>query len=582
MTSPVSPQTFDRVLKFLDALYAAAESDQPYGDFVHASDLFFFSQTDQRALLEDTPASLEALNGFRRHVERIEKIAEISYEPSDASGDLDSALACFVINAQNKQVTGNATASHLMDRQLPCDLSALPLSDESMTLARQLLSDVRDGSFQGIQTLPLSFEHRGEVLVARAIKMGGFAAHDQDAPTLQFTVSYVMWTRQILSFAITEFDLTEAEVEVLQQLLQGASQAEAAQCLGKSKETVKAQAKSILRKFRATQMVEVQTIARAYAFLGQHTRVDRLKAPRPIDKAVSGSRMVDVGQLRSVEVWEYGAVDGFPVLFWHALILGPFFSPRMVAAFQKANLRVICVSRPGFGRSSPPLRWEGYNATVTADAVSVVDQLGLSTMAFWVHQGGISFACRAAEKLSGRVLGASMNGAGIPIQPHMLSKMNKTTRVAAATVMHAPKLLEMMLRYGFKLWRMAGPKQFFRQFFGADGVEQQALQDPEYAPLFELSFLHSSAQVPDAIIWDGKAAMQNWHDAYRHFDFPQQWLHGDRDQILDAGYVAEFLIEEDQAPLIMFEGYGTDLLYRGFDKVFPPTLQFFRSLNPKG
>ena len=100
--------------------------------------------------------------------------------------------------------------------------------------------------------------------------------------------------------------------------------------------------------------------------------------------------------------------------------------------------------------------------------------------------------------------------------------------------------------------------------------------------LFELGFLHTTAQNPDAMIWDGKSAMLDWFDEYRHFDFPQQWMHGNEDQILDASFVAEFLDEQGQPPLIVLEGYGSDLLYRGFDQFFEQTLSFFRRDNPLG
>ena len=582
MTNGTPAKNTNEVLRYLDDLYAATESDQTYGEFVRASNLFFFSQSSIIDLTPDAHERLDAMNGFQQHVDRIDRLATVDSELGDTGGDLDSPLACFTVDAETLEVKGNLTAQDLMGRAFPFPLSALPVSDESSRQLRALISEAKSKAFQGARTLPIEFDGRDTALVTRCIKTDGFSTHEDDNLTLQFTVSFVCWTNDLLSFAVKEFGLTEAELDVLRELLGGRSQIQTADALGKSRETVKVQAKAILRKFGVSQMGEVHAIARAYAYLGQRSRVDRVSAPAVQGKAASGSRLMDVGHLRSVEVWEYGAKDGFPVIFWHGLALGPFFAPRMIDAFLNAGLRVISLSRPGFGRSSPPLRWEDFNDTVTADFVKVTQELGLGQMAFWVHQAGISFACRGAAALKGRILGAATNGAGVPIQPHMLSKMNMSTRVAAATVLHAPRLLEAMLRHGFKSWRVKGPRQFYRQFFGTKGVEQETLKDPEMARLFELGFLHTSAQVPDAMIWDGKSAMTNWIAEYDHFDFPQQWIHGDTDQILDASFVAQFLDDQGQEPLILLEGYGSDLLYRGFDKVFPLTRDFFAGLNPRG
>ncbi|MEP5153537.1 alpha/beta fold hydrolase [Planktotalea sp.] len=580
MSEDIAPQTMGRMLELLDHLYVAAEGDEPLGDLIKASDLFFFSQSDRRGLLDDIPASLEAFDAFRKHIDRIERAVGSKDATAETTSHVDSHLASFQVEMTSEIVTGNATAEALFGVSFPVDFNELPFTAESQNELRALLRDVRSGVFQGVRVLPFVLEHREDVLIARCTKFETFTDDENYIPVLQFTVSYVKWTKELLSFASSDYGVSDAEIEVLLELLDGASQVKAAERLGKSKETVKAQAKSILRKFGAAQMSDVHTSALAYAFLGRGSRVQDMIAPIVPHAPMSGSKMMPVGQLRSVEVWEYGAPDGLPIVFWHGLVLGPFFSPKMIERFNAENIRVICISRPGFGRSSPPVRWPDYDETVTADTVAVLDELGVDKMIFWVHQAGISFACRAAGALKGRVLGAAMNGAGVPIRPHMLSKMNRHTRVAAATVLHAPKLLEMMLRVGFRTWRISGPVPYFRQFFGKNGVEQDALKQPDIANLFELGFLHTTSQSPDGMIWDGKSAMLDWFEEYRHFDFPQHWMHGTEDQILDASFVAEFLKEQGQPPLIIMQGYGSDLLYRGFDQVFDETLAFFRGLNP--
>jgi len=583
MAKDFAPSTLERMLELLDTFYEATENNDSYADMVVASDLFFFSQSGQRDLAEDIPNSLDELESFRKHVSRIQRSMFTGADNPATSADPGERLANIRIHLGTGEVTGNSAAEALFDRPLPCQISDLPLDDPSHVAVERIVANARKGEFQGTSVLPLSFSHRDDVLITRCMKRDGYSIHSDTDPQVQLTISYVHWTADMLAFAISEFGLTDAEVEVLVKLLTGASQAQAADDLGKSRETVKAQAKSILRKFGASQMADVHATALAYAYLGPVGAVTQLAPPAMSGPTLSSARMVNVGQGREVQVFEYGDPDGQPILFWHGLIVGPFFTPHMISSFRAAGLRVIGISRPGFGRSAPPQKWPDYNATVTADTLRVLDHLNLETLTFWVHQAGISFAARAAGAMPGRVRGAAMNGAGVPIRKYMLRKMNRETRVAAATVVHAPQLLEIMLRVGFRTWRKTGPVAFYKEFFGRGGVEQATLTDPEFAKLFELGFLHTSAQDPKAMVWDGRSAMSDWTKEYDHLrDIPQHWIHGDSDQILDASFVEDFLVENGKGPLELVNGYGSDLLFRGFDRVFPKTIQFFGAVNPAG
>ncbi|WP_147124311.1 alpha/beta fold hydrolase [Shimia ponticola] len=577
------PSALERMLELLDKLYEASETTDPYAEMVVASDLFFFSQSGQRDLADDIPSSLDELASFRKHITRLQRTLFAEADNPQTAADPGERLANICIHLETNQITGNSAAEALIERSLPCHLDELPLDADSKVAVDRLVANARKGIFQGTSVLPLSFEHREDMLITRCMKRDNYSIHADTDPQVQLTISYVHWTPEVLQFAIKEFGLTEAELEVLLKLLSGSSQTQTAEMLGKSRETVKAQAKSILRKFGATQMADVHATALAYAYLGPTVTVEQLSPPAMSGPTLSSARMVSVGQGREVQVFEYGDPDGQPILFWHGLIVGPFFTPHMIASFRAAGLRVIGISRPGFGRSAPPTRWPDFNATVTEDTQRVLDHLGIDKVAFWVHHAGISFACRAAGAMPGRVLGAAMNGAGVPIRKYMLRKMNRETRVAAATVVYAPQLLEIMLRAGFRTWRKTGPVAFYREFFGKDGVEQQTLTDPEFARLFELGMLHTSAQDPKAMVWDGKSAMSDWSDAYNHLrDLPQHWMHGDVDQILDHSFVEEFLEQEGQNPPLIVKGYGSDLLYRGFDQVFSETRQFFETVNPAG
>jgi|Tabmets5t2r1_1033131.scaffolds.fasta_scaffold02694_3 pimeloyl-ACP methyl ester carboxylesterase len=108
---------------------------------------------------------------------------------------------------------------------------------------------------------------------------------------------------------------------------------------------------------------------------------------------------------RRVAWAEWGQEDGSPLLLLHrnpgSRLLDP--DPASTAA---SHVRLITVDRPGYGGTDPVA--DPTLEPVTADIVSVLDEMALEGVALAGWSGGGVFALDAAAKLGGRVSSLSL------------------------------------------------------------------------------------------------------------------------------------------------------------------------------
>ncbi|MBZ5733902.1 alpha/beta hydrolase [Nocardioides sp. TRM66260-LWL] len=114
---------------------------------------------------------------------------------------------------------------------------------------------------------------------------------------------------------------------------------------------------------------------------------------------------------RTLEVLLHGPDDALPLVFHHGTPQAAWPTASMAAAVDAAGLRVVLVSRPGYGTSTPRAAAARIVDDVT-DTVTVLDHLGLDAFvtAGWSGGGPRSLACAAL--LPGRCV-AAVSGVGV-------------------------------------------------------------------------------------------------------------------------------------------------------------------------
>src|SRR5262245_50560957 len=121
--------------------------------------------------------------------------------------------------------------------------------------------------------------------------------------------------------------------------------------------------------------------------------------------------MVQTADGRTLEVLTSGPDDGLPLLFHWGTPQGAVQFGIMERPAVARGLRVVSYSRPGYGLSSPR-QGAATVADDAADAVAVLDHLGLHEFVTLGWSGGGPRALACAALYPGRCLAAT-SGAGV-------------------------------------------------------------------------------------------------------------------------------------------------------------------------
>ena len=554
------------MLALLDRAYDAAEQPDSFDALFVAADQFFFPLSAEAGLAADIIDAGGITDGVESHVARMQGMidrAEVGMSGARrVSGGLQ--VCSMVVSADGAVVVGNGAAAGLVGCGFPASVDMLALTPSSRQAIVTCLSDLRAGRLEGSSVIVIQREGEDRPYVAKCLKLQSRGPDGTLQQGLGITINHVDWHGSALNYAARTFGLTPAEESLLLCLLEGLSYPQAALRLTKSRETVKAQGKSILRKIGSKSVADVVLLMTGYAFLAEplHGNTPKSGSPSraPLARGPVTERMLPGEAGRQIAVQRFGLPGGRPILFFHGLYQGPFITTAMDDRFHRLGYEVIAPSRPGFGRTDPPRRWDAFNDTTTRDVEAVVSHLQLGRLDFLVHQAGISFACRAAAALEGRVGSAVMVSAGVPIKDHMLHTMNVEARVAGAAAKYAPMLFDMILRLGMAKWRRQGTYAYLSNLFADGTPDRDTLNDPYAGPVMERGVLHMISQGPKAIAADGASAMSDWAPLYPFLPKRQLWLHGAQDPVMNPRFVQEFLAGQQQPPAIVYPDRGGDVL----------------------
>ena len=278
-------------------------------------------------------------------------------------------------------------------------------------------------------------------------------------------------------------------------------------------------------------------------------------------------QMLPLADGREMAWYDYGNGKN-TVLFIHGYLYGPFMARRFLLALQKAGLRLVAPSRPGYGYSSPSRSRKRFNETVVSDTIALVEHLGVSNLVIAGHQGGASHAFRIAKALAGKVSSIVLISAGIPIdEKKHLPEMEVFSRIGGAASKHAPSVMKMMVRIGKEIYRQKGSAAFLQEFYAPGTEDHNTLDDPDAHAVLTQGIYHISQQDQENWVRDGQSAMEDWQADFDAVSCPQLWLQGAQCPVLAANFVEEYLREHGNHRVETIEGSGITLLYREPEKI---------------
>lgn len=459
------------------------------------------------------------------HLERASALA-LRISPHAPDSDPDTALlnrqpcGALLLDPRGRVLSMNAAA---------CALLPMATGDlDGLLQPGPAASRVRDWLRQADAGAPLCV--LGPLPLAPTAPLGVLQRLPETPDRLLLRLVDLRWGEGLRVGLASAFQLTQAELGLVEGLVQGLTTSEYAEQRGRSVHTVRTQLKSVLAKTGAGSQNSLIKLVVSLALLGELTPLPTAEAGDTADEVAWREGVVAGLHYRMI-----GPARGPVLLFLHTALLGPVVPASLVARARREGWRLLLPSRPGYGGSPAadgPLvpeatsRLQALLESVDAGEVRVV---GNVVGAIYAH----ALAQRCPQRLTEVVVVAGCVPLAAPALHEQLPPMR---RLWARLAGRSPQLLKPLARLGaaaaLREGSMAGLALAYRQ----PGADLEALSDPAVMSVLEQGVRLAAEAGPDQFVREVVLQCSDWSSALDH-QTPVHVIHGTADPIIRPEWV---------------------------------------------
>ncbi|MDD7973022.1 alpha/beta fold hydrolase [Roseinatronobacter alkalisoli] len=316
------------------------------------------------------------------------------------------------------------------------------------------------------------------------------------------------------------WQLTPAETDIAEALLQGKAPDEIAAESSRAIGTVRQIIKALMAKMQVHS--QAQTVARlsvvAVALAQQSTTTTELpRRCRQFYQDATNSPLV---------YWRYGEAQGEPVLFFHGALFGIIGRANTATEARMFGLDVIAPERPGYGDTKLPPGADPVALAITR-ACAILDFERIERVQIIAHDVGSVFAfafARAYPDRVSRIICA-------PATPPMMgwaqtADMPPLHRVSAFAAQKAPAMMEMLIGLGLKRIEREGLRAIPQLIFADCEHDRTVMLSPEAYPIMEALYLSAVEQRATGFLQDMLLTNLNWSSWLGDIRCPVVLMHG--------------------------------------------------------
>ncbi len=380
------------------------------------------------------------------------------------------------------------------------------------------------------------------------------------------------WRPEIGAAISNTFDLTPAELDILQGIVAGASLAEIAARKKRSLATVRTQAKALLRKTEAKSQLELVRIFSA------------MSLAVPEDPSSGGdcssnrrSFMLERGDSRTLQVDVFGPDDGSPVLFVHGFVTGTAMTDSALALLDMLKLRVIAPWRPAFAGSSPLKGTvDSYLATISDDISLVMDRFGLERATLASRDSGVIYAAAAAKRLGQRTNGVVAIAGTVPTRSrHQLDHIALWQRMFAYSARYFPAALPVLARGAMEMVSAGKLDKLLDGLYETPPIDARWAHEPEVSRLLRESFEATFVQGTKGYEMDARQTATDWSSqSLDGLQVPLLYIHGKHDPISVLWQVEELVARHRGIALEVIPDGGQLIWYSHPERVLSEIRRF--------
>jgi len=283
------------------------------------------------------------------------------------------------------------------------------------------------------------------------------------------------------------------------------------------------------------------------------------------------SRLLRLADGRHLSYAEYGAPNGRPVLYFHALNGSRLELLMHADRLRELGVRLIAMDRPGFGHSSFAER-RNYR-DFTGDVRALLDDLQIGQAHVLSASAGCAHALHAAWALPQRIRSVHCTAVVPPIDyilasesPSTLNSMlNQFFRLVPSLLRPAMELALFGQTVESLLSSMTAARQ--NNVFSLTEADVAYITTPEHLPYFVASMMESLRQGARAFAMESVLINQAWSIDLREIQVPVHLWHGSQDGLVPTDMVTGFAKALPNAKLTVLDGDTHLLAFRNIERL---------------
>ncbi|MEM6759504.1 MAG: alpha/beta fold hydrolase [Pseudomonadota bacterium] len=464
------------------------------------SDTFgdLIAQTDS-AMRRETNQGLQALAAeFDVAAETMLRTGAYGKGDTDIRFEFDAKGCVTTGTASSVSMFGLEPGQNLLDR----------VGESGHAMVRDMLAGRRSQASFTLFTYP---QLRPVPVLAQAVADGAFQA---------IAIS-LRWSSAIAPLLRAGYDLTDAEIDVLELLFRGHQPKDIASSRGRSLETVRTQVRNICRKTDTHGQVDIVHLVYGLIATTQSIQADQMAAAQ-------GSFSLKLASGRRMDVECTGPDTGKPLLFLHGCLAGRRLPEAALRRF--GNRRIIAPGRPGHGQT-PADSGLGLR-DVVADLFAVLDHFGVGAIDVLTYDLGAPYGLWMAALAPDRVTSLDCLA---PVPPLIDWKdiwtLPVETRVFSVLSRVNPSAARYLALLGGQRILRQGPAGFGKIVFANSHFDRKQVDDDTGA---QRMFWHGHAwhveRGPHGFLADATLSSTAWHDGLSPLRTTPRFLLGAQDR----------------------------------------------------
>lgn len=375
------------------------------------------------------------------------------------------------------------------------------------------------------------------------------------------------------------FGLTTAELDILRGIVEGKDFAALAAERKRSLQTVRTQAKSLLRKTGARSQAG---LIRLFAGITLSQKPsEQMSSQVGIQDQNDTVQFIGLADGRRLQVDTFGPESGQPIILLHGLFSGTNLTAQTLAFLHTHNLRILAPWRPGYAGSNAlkkvPIASPDTHA---ADLVSILDHFELPTAIVAGRFTGAIYAAAAAQRHPERFSCCVLISPTPPIRHHnQLSEMNGWQKLFAYAICYFPAAIPVLVRGMHQFLFRKETRKFMEGFYVKPDADRVLRTNPEIIGIIETGVAETFRQGTGAHEADLMLTGSDWSRFLEDIKTNVLVLHGEDNPVDRVNQIRDLLDLYPALTMRTFPGQGQLFVHDRPDLIFGTVLDYASNRN---